>query len=227
MPRRRFHGDVEPLIQYLDDGHDIDAVFHGLTLLQWACSWSDTAVVELLVARRSNPDLKVASSGKTALMLAVASQRPLELVTLLIGASASLDSGDASGNTALMNACANSRSNSYVFASRFEQTIAVIEAIVKGGADLGVKNDLGRTAVTYAWPNLCKCPGQDGHAITRLVAASGMHVDHAVFRDAYGDGMTLLLWAAYRGSAGFAASCLDAGADVHAVGACRARNPSP
>jgi len=206
-PSRRFHGDTEAAEEWLLGNH-IDATFGGLTLLHWAISWSDVALVELLLERRADTNC-VTNDGKFALLCAVNAQRSLALVGLLIKHAASLDTHDDAGCTALMHACAHGKGKVKISPSQYEDSARVVELLMAAGADFRIRDKSGKSAMGYAWPNLCLCPGEDGAVVKRLIGARA-DVDERHL------GVTLALHAARRAHVSLFRFCLDAGADISA-----------
>ena len=211
MFRRGFHGDLQSLMDYVKAGGDIDANFHGLPLLIWACTWNDLKLVEQLLTFCADTEMASTINGKTALMHAVVSQKSTELVSLLLRHSASLNTRDSVGCTALMYVCSAGKSYSSCCVSLRSRCDKVIEMLLAAGADFRVRSAKGVTAFGHAWPNLCACEGQDGRGIRRLIAAKA-NVDERV------GGRTLLLQAASKSCSGLAEStiqfCIDAGANL-------------
>ena len=208
-PTRRFHGDTQAIQQWLLGNH-IDDTFGGLTLLHWAISWSDVALVELLLERRADTDC-VTNDGKFALLRAVNAQRSQALVGLLIKHAASLDTHDNAGCTALMHACAHGKGKVKMSPSQYEDSARVVELLMAAGADFRIRDNSGKSAMGYAWPNLCLCPGEDGAVIKRLIGArADVNERHLT------QGVTLALHAARRAHVSLFRFCLDAGADISA-----------
>ena len=95
--RRRYPGDTEALVRYLDSGCCANAFVSGWTLLHWACSWNDISLVELLLHRGADLNQASQTDGKSALSMAVTISRPVRLVELLLESrAASSDSAAAS-----------------------------------------------------------------------------------------------------------------------------------
>ena len=216
--RRRHPGDLTAMVRYLNGGGDVNRVVSGLTLLQWACSWSDATLVQLLLDR----DASVQGVSTGALSQAVRSARPLRTMPQLLlraRAEGGLEQPDPQGQTALMHAVQLARCNPSSTHGAIEP-IDVVGLLLAAKADPQARDARLKTPLTYAWPNLCLCAGEDGH-VAQLLVMAGADVEER--RD---DGCTLLLWAAKRGchapAVAMADFCLQHGArhgpDI--VGAC-------
>lgn len=210
MPRRRFQGDLESTRLYLESGFDIDQLFHGLTLLQWACSWSDMALVRLLLERGARTEPPPGATGKPAIMHAACSlSNASELISLLVLHRASLDARDHAGCTTLMHMCAHVTAAHCIMS----QSDAIVDQLIAAGADINAEDNDGCTALGYyAWPKLCDCPGQDGRLAKRLITA-GADVDtRADTKQAAG--RTLLMHAAAMGKEELVRFCIAKGATI-------------
>lgn len=221
--RRRWPGDVDAISTHLERGGSANVVVNDLTLLQWACAWSDVALVELLLANGAGIDRVVYRSddltGRTALMIAVRASKPVAVVGSLVKGRANLEAVDPEGRTALMHVCESARGDS----SRGDHARQeVVQLLLSARADPKARSSNIRaaghvhegTALQAAWPNLCECFGADRGAVAKMLIRARADVD-----ERRRGGKTLLLWAAYKGNAEMLRFCQDQGADPKATGA--------
>jgi ankyrin repeat protein len=136
------------------------------------------------------------ADGLTALHFAALRGRPV-VIEKLVRAGAAVNAADAGGFTPLMLAC------------RRPQTASSVESLLGAGADSGLADHDGHTALHTA----AHCGGLE--AAQLLLQAAGGERAQLEAKDS--EGRTALHFAAYHGSEKLAALLLQAGADASAA----------
>jgi hypothetical protein len=141
--------DMEVVIQFLDEGNDIDGIYgkEKTTLLNYSIKIDSYCVFERLLELGANPS--VISNGKTPIMYAVQNKEPL-MLRQLIKYGADLDQPAKKGNTAVINAAKAGR-------------LKCVQLLVENGADVEITNDAGMTALDYA--NISNYPTLAGYLV--------------------------------------------------------------
>ena len=129
------NGDVQQGQWFISMGANVNHFDEGVTALMGAAYRGHKEVVEILLNKGSNVNLKN-EAGTTALMYA-AMDGHSDIVRLLLGKNARVNDRDKFGQTALMQAAISG-------------DIETIKVLVEAGADLNIKNAYGMTARTSA-----------------------------------------------------------------------------
>lgn len=130
----------------LDRGASVfDRLFSGLKLIDSimsdACFGDDQDRLNTLLGFGMSPNIITEHSGKTLLMQA--SMHRSEVVQELLAHGADVNSKDTEGWTALMCACSLDAS----FHSCDQESISIVEMLMRANADRFVKNDKGHSAI--------------------------------------------------------------------------------
>jgi ankyrin repeat protein len=165
---------------------------YGATALYAAAGHADPAMTLKLLAAGADANARLAS-GETPLMVA-ARRGNLETLHALLSNRANPNAQEANGGqTALMWAIS-------------ERHVAVVEELVRGGADVGVHSKRGSTALMFA-------AQQSNPGYARILLDAGANANDVMPRT----GVTPLIIACAMGNADVAALLLDKRADPDAA----------
>lgn len=192
--RARSERCVELLLEY---GADIDAKGkNGTSALQMAARDGDEGLVRLLLD--SGADIHMADHfGCQALQYAVENAQT-DIVYLLLVKDADINGGFSAEN----------RGDTPLYKAVHFGHHDLVETLIAEGADIAIRNSLGRTALHEA-----AATGQD--AIARLLVEYGANVNTRVNSQALDSGMTPLLFAADQGHVDTVGLLIDLGALIN------------
>ncbi|HEY9843695.1 MAG TPA: ankyrin repeat domain-containing protein, partial [Candidatus Obscuribacterales bacterium] len=117
----------------------------GASALMYAARGGQTEIFERLL--RSGAVTETTTGGETLLMAAAAGSHA-RIVEILLARKVDVNARDRQGRTALMLLCA------YRDYDRLDAQLALIEALLKAGADPGLRDLSGRTVLHFATPEL-------------------------------------------------------------------------
>jgi uncharacterized protein len=194
-------GDTRKVLTLLDKGLDVNSTFDrdeselsGMTALMVASSRGDAEMIEALIERRANVNLK-RWTGETALMLA-ADSGSVRAIKALLAARADPDASVMSphaGELTPLTRAMNSDS---------ENKLEVAQTLIAAGATINPKGIFFMSPLMNAVDNL---------DMVKLLIANGAEVNQRNFR-----GATALMGAAASGSVSIVKYLLEKGADVNA-----------
>jgi len=162
---------------------------NGNTALLYAAREGHEAVVQLLVEKGANIEVKDSDSNTALIRAALYGHEAV--VRLLVEKGADIETKDSDGNTAL------------IWAALFGQE-AVVQLLVEKGADIEAKNSDGNTALLYA--------AREGYeAVVRLLVEKGADI-----KAKNSDGNMALIRAAQRGHEAVVWLLVEKGVDIEA-----------
>ena len=221
-------GDLAKVTQMLKDGIDVNAQDEkGYTALMWACAEKHADVaIALLKVDGIRVDL-VKKHGNTVLQCA-SHHGMLEVVEKLIEKNADVNIQDEDGDTALITACenkhadvaiallehpyikvnlANNKGETALYKASEKGMLAVVEKLIKRGADVNVQAKNGDTALIVA----CKAKTKK-HALVALALLERTDIDVDLVTKR---GSTALQWASNRGMLAVVQKLIAKDADVN------------
>ena len=228
---------IEAALKHIQEGKGLTGEWEGYgSILHWASAKGHGEVVELLVAKQPDLNLKDAD-GKTALWSAVIEGQEAIVVRLANG-GAGVQSRDNKGNTLLhealprafdeghvkivelclakgldVNALNNDHSTP-LHAAAWRGDGEFAELLLSKGADLNAKNKQGATPLAYAVEDTARNVVRANRTLTaKLLINAGADLDVGL-RVKEGD--TLLHWAAGKGFTEVIETLVAKGADVEA-----------
>ncbi len=151
-------GDVEMVRKALAAGADIDKENEKEdTVLDIAMKYARPAVIELLLD--SGVDVNEKDEDGYTLLTGAAMNGQVEIVKLLLARKADVNAKTNEGSTALMYAASSPsqpkvknpvRDNKDMPVGAFDDDLEIVKLLVKAGADLNLKDELGETALMWA-----------------------------------------------------------------------------
>ena len=228
---------IEAALKHIQEGKGLTGEWEGYgSILHWASAKGHGEVVELLVAKQPDLNLKDAD-GKTALWSAVIEGQEA-IVVRLVNGGAGVQSRDNKGNTLLhealprafdeghvkivelclakgldVNALNNDHSTP-LHAAAWRGDGEFAELLLSKGADLNAKNKEGATPLAYAVQDTARNVVRANRTLTaKLLINAGADLDVGL---RVKDGKTLLHWAAGKGFTKVIEALVAKGADVNA-----------
>ena len=228
---------IEAALKHIQEGKGLTGEWEGYgSILHWASAKGHGEVVELLVAKQPDLNLKDAD-GKTALWSAVIEGQEA-IVVRLVNGGAGVQSRDNKGNTLLhealprafdeghvkivelclakgldVNALNNDHSTP-LHAAAWRGDGEFAELLLSKGADLNAKNKEGATPLAYAVQDTARNVVRANRTLTaKLLINAGADLDVG---SNVKDGKTLLHWAAGKGFTKVIEALVAKGADVNA-----------
>jgi ankyrin repeat protein len=129
--------DTPLIYQLIADGANVNELDkYGATLLMTACRWGELSTVKFLIDLGARVDSPRSSKGRTPLIVACAYYGGREVCAYLIAHGAKVNAQSNDGTTALMLAAQYWKSD-------------IVELLLKAGADAGLKDTRGQTAIDY------------------------------------------------------------------------------
>jgi len=228
---------IEAALKHIQEGKGLTGEWEGYgSILHWASAKGHGEVVELLVAKQPDLNLKDAD-GKTALWSAVIEGQEA-IVVRLVNGGAGVQSRDNKGNTLLhealprafdeghvkivelclakgldVNALNNDHSTP-LHAAAWRGDGEFAELLLSKGADLNAKNKEGATPLAYAVQDTARnVVRANRNRTAQLLINAGADLDVG---SNVKDGKTLLHWAAGKGFTKVIEALVAKGADVNA-----------
>lgn len=167
-------GDLAAVTGLLDKGVDLNARSpdrNRYTALHWAAQEGHEQIVELLLQRGANPDLRSSRATKQATPLSIcAARNEIAVARLLLHSGANPNIANGYGWTPLHNACdyghvdmvklllahgadieaRNERQRTPLHCAVFQNREAVVEVLVQQGADLNARALFQRSPLGFA-----------------------------------------------------------------------------
>ncbi len=109
----------------------------GTTALMTACRWADEPMVRFLLGHGAIPDKVRSPKGRTELMVGCAYYSGKGISLMLVNKGADINAVSNDGITPLMLAAQNAK-------------LDVVELLLKHGAKVNAKDNMGKTALDYA-----------------------------------------------------------------------------
>jgi len=228
---------IEAALKHIQEGKGLTGEWEGYgSMLHWASAKGHGEVVELLVAKQPDLNLKDAD-GKTALWSAVIEGQEA-IVVRLVNGGAGVQSRDNKGNTLLHEALPRAFDDGHVkivelclakgldvnalnndhstplHAAAWRGDGEFAELLLSKGADLNAKNKEGATPLAYAVQDTARNVVRANRTLTaKLLINAGADLDVG---SNVKDGETLLHWAAGKGFTKVIEALVAKGADVNA-----------